>query len=184
MEKCIIHGCNRQVRIKSRKLCGMHYQRWYKTRSYELPTSVDRFLSKVDKSADCWEWRGALSGGGYGNVTVDKKQISAHRMSYLIHNGPIPEGQFVCHTCDNPACVNPKHLFLGSPLTNMRDKIKKNRHVASKGQDNGCSVLIDEDVRRIREAHLFGANQKDLAQVYGVRPNTISRIVNRKRWAR
>lgn len=144
---------------------------------------MDRFWDKVDKTGDCWLWVGATSGGGYGNITINKEQFSTHRLSYEMHYGAIPNGKFVCHKCDTPNCVNPDHLFIGSPLKNMQDKMQKGRHVPPSGEINGGSKLIEEDVRRIREARLFGASQKDLAKIYNVLPNAISRVVNRKRWA-
>lgn len=90
-------------------------------------TIVDRFHALVDKSGDCWEWTGNKNMLGYGMIWYDGKNIRAHRVSYLIFNGDLSDNLFVCHKCDNPSCVNPSHLFLGTSKDNMRDMIKKGR---------------------------------------------------------
>ncbi|MCH8067616.1 MAG: HNH endonuclease [Nanoarchaeota archaeon] len=85
------------------------------------------FFSKVDKSKDCWEWQARRSPDGYGEVGLNHKRYLAHRVSYSISNGYIPQGMFVCHKCDNPPCVNPDHLFLGTADDNMKDMVSKGR---------------------------------------------------------
>jgi hypothetical protein len=87
---------------------------------------MNRFFDKIDMTDSCWLWKGALS-QGYGIFKIDKKTISAHRFSYQIHKGEIPEGVFVCHSCDIRNCVNPNHLFLGSPKDNWQDGFDKGR---------------------------------------------------------
>jgi hypothetical protein len=96
---------------------------------------MKRFWDKVDVKGpdDCWEWQGALTTHWRnGRIMVDKKRYLAHRFSWILHNGDIPEGLLVCHHCDNPPCVNPKHLFLGTTTDNMRDMSLKGRSSGQK----------------------------------------------------
>ena len=87
-----------------------------------------RFWSKVKKTDGCWLWTGHLDYQGYGDFTIGRKQrYRAHRYSVIL-DGRDPTGKYVCHHCDNPSCVRPDHLFIGTPLDNMQDKMKKGRH--------------------------------------------------------
>jgi hypothetical protein len=92
---------------------------------------IERFMSKVKITDKCWKWKGQICPTGYGNFWMNKKNHLAHRASYEIFKGPIPKGKLVCHMCDNTACVNPDHLFIGSHLENTHDMIRKGRQVIS-----------------------------------------------------
>ena len=91
----------------------------------EVPLEI-RFWEKIDKNGKCWEWLG-WKVKGYGRIKVNNIKTLAHRVSWNLHYGDIPKGLYVLHKCDNPPCVNPKHLWLGTQLDNMRDRDKKGR---------------------------------------------------------
>lgn len=133
-----------------------------------------RFWSKVDKTKadnECWPWLGSRSQGGtgYGQVWVgdgSSRKVVAHRLSYVIHNGPIPDGVVVCHRCDNRACVNPRHLFLGTQSQNIADMVTKGRCWNRK--------LSDESVRAIRA--LGGVSSTKVGKAFGIHPSCVRRI--------
>jgi hypothetical protein len=144
---------------------------------------IDRFFQRTRKTDNCWLWTAGTfhHSKPYGYLWVKNKFIATHRLSWEIHNGPIPKGLMVCHTCDNPICVNPAHLFLGTNGQNTADKVKKGRQ--ARGEKQGSAKLTEADIWRIREAYrlrLFLA--KELALVFKVSPNHIQQIVDRKMW--
>lgn len=145
---------------------------------------LERFWEKVDKRGpdDCWEWQGNVLRGGYGKIEVDKKTQTTHRFSYGLHHGPIPNGMCVCHSCDNPPCVNPDHLFLGTHQDNMTDKMKKGRHRAARGEDVASAKLTAREVSVIRATRGILPGYI-VAETFGVSGGTISSIHSGRRWA-
>jgi len=145
----------------------------------------DRFWAKVNKiEGRCWEWTAALDTAGYGSFRVGSRLVGAHRISYEIHHGPIPDGLWILHHCDNPCCVNPEHLFLGTRSDNMFDCSRKGRYVnnALCGEDSPDAKLTNRDVLSIRQSYKDGHTQRRLALEYGVSPANISCIIRRFSW--
>lgn len=144
---------------------------------------ADRWLARVDTTGDCWLWTGRRDGKGYGHLSVLGKDWTAYRLSYALHNGDIPDGAFICHTCDNPPCVNPAHLYAGTPRTNSRDCLERGRHVSLRGAACGKARLSVETVRAIRQDYATGRyTQAELGRKYGAGQPHVSSIVRRKVW--
>ncbi len=146
-----------------------------------------RFWQHVTKTDGCWLWSGANDGkaDGYGRlVTKGKTSIGAHRISWELHKGPIPDGLWVLHTCDNRRCVNPAHLFLGTHMENQRDAWNKGRQraITRQGQRNGQTTLSAADVVTIRNWSPE-VPAREFAKHYGVAEVTIYHIRERRLWA-
>ena len=147
---------------------------------------IIRFLEKLDRSGDCWVWKGTVNEQGYGRLNVNYKMVFTHKIAYELQYGEIPEGLLVCHTCDNPPCCNPDHLFLGTPQENVDDMMRKGRNVGSrlKGEKVGTHKLTDEQVSEIRRRFSYRGKNGDsglaLAAEFGVRESQISMIVHNK----
>lgn len=152
-----------------------------KMRLEKSGTIQERFFSRffIDQKTGCWEWTAHRDKDGYGVLPGDKKNTRAHRLSYEIHNGEIPDGLFVCHKCDNPGCVNPDHLFTGTAKDNNRDALMKGRNFI--GEKNGNAKLSYENVKEILSSELNG---QQLADKFGVTRATINAIRRGETWAR
>ena len=140
------------------------------------------FWDQVDVAMDpkkCWEWTGTLFRNGYGRACVDRKSVGAHRRSWELLNGPIPDGMYVCHSCDNRKCVRPGHLFLGTPAENMQDMVDKGRSLS--GSRNHNSKLTETEVVEIRERYAAGGiTQAELARQYGVVEGCIWNVIHNR----
>lgn len=155
------------------------------TQKASLLERFNRYLPKVLDDSVCWNWQGCKNQGGYGVIGEGRRQdrlLLAHRVAWEAHNAePVPFGLKVCHHCDNPACVNPYHLFIGTQRRNMHDKVEKNRQ--TKGEVHGTSKLTEAAVCEIRQRYLNGnITQKQLGAEYGVTRQTISSLVRNKHW--
>jgi hypothetical protein len=130
--KCSVEGCERKYCAKG--YCNTHYTHWRRhgtphCENLNWKPAPDRFLARVKKTdGGCWEWTGSKDRDGYGHIQIDGKTNRAHRYSWELNHGPIPAGMLVCHACNNPSCVKPEHLYLGTPEDNMRDMVAEGRH--------------------------------------------------------
>lgn len=181
------------------KTCGNHF--WVKNKkraseakycshkcyveNYHLnPDDEDRFWDRVEvkSNQECWNWNGGLR-CGYGVLQFRWRSEVASRASWMIHHGSIPDGLWVLHKCDNPKCVNPSHLFLGTPADNMADKTAKSRNNAPFGEKHWATKLTASKVRKIRMLHSQGVKQCVLAEMFKEHYGTISKIILKQRWA-
>jgi hypothetical protein len=197
MDVCKVDDC-----VKPRRAggwCVMHYARFKKYGSTELPTKAERFWAQVDigEADECWEWQGkSRLPRGYG-ITRVFGQYLAHRVAFLLANGYAPD-PMCCHHCDNPPCCNPAHLYQGDGRTNMADAIRRGRRDVSSpeyrarlkaaaatrkphrsyfGAGNPNSKLTDEEVAQVRMLHAEGWTQIKIAERFGIKQPHVSRLV-------
>ena len=174
--------CQRTFEVQLSRLargCGKYCSRscWLEVKSRRVE---QRFWSMVNKTDSCWVWLGRPMKQGYGRLRVAGYTIKAHRFSYELANGPIPDGLLVCHSCDNRSCVRPDHLFVGTNDDNMADMARKGR--SAQGERNTKARLEAGDVRSIRLRVKAGEKQARLAIEYGVARGTINHIVAGRTW--
>lgn len=165
------------------KTCQYCNKRFQGTTSRRVNFCSDycRFWSKVKIKGphECWEWQ-ANKTYGYGLFRVKKSTKRAHRYSWENIHGKISPKMYICHHCDNPCCVNPSHLFLGTPQDNDRDRVRKGRQ--AKGEKNGNSKLDPNTVMKIRKSYISGVSSRKIAAKYGVNKSTILDIHHRRIW--
>lgn len=157
-----------------------------KCHSTSMVHGVDEFWSQVEKGEGCWVWLGSKMADGYGSARRNSKTVLAHRLSYELTFGPIPDGLMVCHTCDNKPCVRPDHFFLGTCRDNIQDASRKGRLAC--GERGGMQFsptrkLSKEDVVSIRSEYVPRVvTIKELARQYNVSPRTIRAVVAHENW--
>jgi hypothetical protein len=142
----------------------------------------DRFWANADRPHgpdECWPWKNSTAAGGYGMIRTKAGRLKAHRVAYRLAHGPLTEGMSVCHTCDNPACVNPAHLYQGTHKQNMRDRAARGRGGDLRGERNGRARLTDDDIRAIRASD---ATNVALAAAFGVSDVMVSKVRRGVAW--
>ena len=143
-----------------------------------------RFWSKVDKSGDCWLWTAALYASGYGAFRIGGRRTRlAHRLSYSMTQGAIPDGLCVLHRCDVRACVNPAHLRAGTKQDNTDDMMERGRHVTPRGERVSTAKLTAERVREMRGIYATGGIAlRPLARMFGISKSATRAVVTRSHW--
>lgn len=148
---------------------------------------ADRFWEKVDKSGECWLWTRACDPEGYGRFNCGPGQGTqlAPRVAYELTFGPIPEGLDVLHTCDNPPCVRPVHLFLGTQAVNMADMVAKDRRNDAHGERAATAKLTSSQVQAIRAHHAKGGiSFAQLGREHGIAAPTVAKLIRGITWRR
>lgn len=156
---------------------------------YPFTPLVERFARKFipEPNSGCWLWTDALDRDGYGRIQIGCGSKKAHRVSYEIHCGPISDGELVCHRCDNPACVNPEHLFLGSNHDNVADMVRKGRSARVKnprpGASNGRATLSeDQALSALHSVLVQRRSRASVARDIGVGKAAIEKLCAGKTW--
>jgi len=149
-------------------------------------TTEKRFWKHVNKLGenDCWEWLASCHPYGYGQIEIGtggyKRPYLAHRISWIIHNGEIPVGLCILHKCDNPSCVNPVHLFLGTKADNTHDMINKGR--MSRGEKHPGAKLTPTDVKEIRQLRTQGVRAILISEIYNINRDYVYEIARKETW--
>lgn len=170
--------------------CGCSYPKGHcrpcKTNEEYYDHVKKELLSKRNITGNCWEFTGQLDRNGYGRRTFTingkKAKRPVHQTAYRLWKGEIPEKYHVCHSCDNPKCFNPDHLWIGTAKDNLQDMIKKGRASRLKGENAGRAKLKEKDVLDIRRMYIEGKRLSDMAKIYNVTSTSILYICNRKNW--
>jgi len=138
------------------------------------------FWSGVDKKTKklCWPWKRAISNQGYGTLSLNRKPFGAHRMAWILTNGPIPEGMFVCHHCDNPPCCNPSHLFIGTHSDNMADRQSKRRYL-TRFNGHRMAKLVGKKYYEFKKRILAGERPCAISSQFLITHSTAYRIAKK-----
>lgn len=170
-------GCGKSVAGDGSRFCRGHNLKPNRT-------PETRLWAQVKRGEGCWEWTSPTLVDGYGLLRIDgKSKKLAHRFSYELHCGPIPEGMHVLHHCDNRLCVRPDHLFLGTQTDNMRDMVAKGRNADIGGAKNPNARLSPSQVEEIRTLRASGHSRPEVARRFGISTQMVSLITTGKSWA-
>lgn len=182
---CSTLGCRQEARGRT-CLCATHYAasiRAINKNVLSTAAATGNFWKRVRKTPRCWNWIGNVGTDGYGGLSVAANPTKAHRYSWVIHHGPIPNGLQVLHKCDNRVCVNPDHLFLGTTQDNMLDRDRKNRQV--QGERHPSAKLTAQQVIEIRRRFKNGCKKngtRPLAREFGLSKSTMTAVVRGQTW--
>lgn len=166
-------------RAKTSKYCSLACNG--KRLRFRAEQAEEKFWARVQKTDGCWVWMGCVNVAGYGTLSMGDKEIGAHRFSYTIHNGDIPLGLSVCHTCDNRRCVNPDHLFAGTQNDNVQDMVRKGRNRCNppRGEAHKKHKLTEQAVLEIFRS---SGSCKEVALRYNVSPTLVCNIRAKRTW--
>jgi len=148
-------------------------------------STAERFWSKVEKTDNCWIWKGSIDVDGRGRFKLGGGNRSAHRVSWMLIHGELPKGMCVCHRCDNPKCVKPAHLFLGTHLDNMRDMAEKGRRkgIAVRiGSAHGMAVINEEQAKQVKYGSFKRGELTALAKRWKINTDVIYQIRAGQNW--
>jgi hypothetical protein len=159
----------------------------------EVVEAAARFWAKVAQASngECWQWVASKNHDGYGQFGLKGRSVRSHRIAYILANGLIPDGMFVCHRCDNPSCCNPAHLFIGTCADNNSDKLAKGRNVPPppnstktrrRGEKHHLAKLSEADVMEIRRRASLGETGTALGKEFGIGQQQASRLIKGKSW--
>lgn len=162
------------------KSCGCLCSEASATRAAGRAVPFEDRLTRNDATG-CLEWQGSRDRDGYGTLRAGRRDHKAHRVAYERAHGPVPAGRVVCHTCDNPPCCEPSHLFLGTVAENNADRQSKGRQ--ARGVRSAWAKLTDHMVRQVRALVASGASQQAVADLFGIHQTTVSAIHRRRAWA-
>lgn len=193
-------GCGKPAPIITKTVTSLGYKKGEPGRFIRghrlVPPIETRFWSKVQKTEGCWLWTAARFHNGYGAFRYEGGQWRAHRVAYTWLVGPIPDGMEVCHMCDNPACVRPDHLFLGTRKENAEDMVAKERAAVGdknasrlhpdrlrRGEAHGRAKVTEQQVREIRKLAAQGVPHRAIAAQFGLTSTPVLDIIHRKHWA-
>lgn len=185
MKCCSVDNCQRPSQAKG--MCDLHYRRVLRHGSISKPyvSDLDRFEEKItyEPMSGCWLWVGAVHGEfGYGSFRLGDSPKKAHRAAWVLYKGGIPEDLHVLHRCDNPGCVNPDHLFLGTHDDNMKDMKGKGRTKFFHSEDHPNSKLTNVQVNEIRELNKKGISCIEIAKRFPIGKSMANYICNGRSW--
>ena len=184
------YGVSRHTISRYIRIAELTRKRKYKNNPKLYKKYIYEFWNRVIKTNNCWMWNGSRLNSKnknnlvYGIFQIYKngiqKSYMAHRISWFLKNGDIPDNLMVCHKCDNPLCVNPDHLFLGTNIDNMKDMVSKRR--SASGDKNGRRKLNEEKIKEIIKRYRTGEYSTSLGREYGVSSGTICSVAEGKTW--